>query len=135
MYNVCLSEKATEALKSKKITAFVPISARDLIWLEACASGDLEENIMISIDLGILDAIEIYRDVFQITFIEYQQRCMLTDEGKTNDSDYTNRQEMRYSILSKIWNLFSTNVRESLLDSYNLVEQIAVDIRREQDGK
>jgi hypothetical protein len=38
--NVIFSEKAAAKLQSKKVSAFIPISARDLIWLEAQSMDD-----------------------------------------------------------------------------------------------
>ena len=42
--NVIFSEKAAAKLQSKKVSAFIPISARDLIWLEAQSMDDYSDE-------------------------------------------------------------------------------------------
>lgn len=39
-FNVVISPEIAEKLRSKKVAAFIPVSAADLVWLEASSIKD-----------------------------------------------------------------------------------------------
>jgi len=79
--------------------------------------------------LSQTDASEAFNCIFQIYYLDDQQRQLLDDSGKKNDGGYRKRQESRYRVLCDLWRSLAESTKEYYVSTYHAVEELIINVR------